>query len=108
MAKEDASQSPRPCVAERGEGESSTGSLARADFVLLGHIVVSSCRPLGNLCWLSFPLLTSASMVVKLGPERGERGGKLVKVTFHFLFLGDLIDGIWSLASYNPVFWFPW
>ena len=108
MAKGDVSQSPRPCVAERGQGESSTASLAGADFVLIGHVVASSCRPLGNLCSFSFPLLTSACMVVKLGPELGKWGGKLVKVTFHFLFLGDLIDGIWSLASYNPMFWFPW
>lgn len=83
---------------------------ARADFVWIGHIVVSSCRPLGinNLCRFSFLLIDVSLHRGETGAGAGEKGGKLVKVTFPFLFLGSLIYGTWSLTSYTPVFWFSW
>lgn len=71
-----------------GEGGVPHSFPARADFVWIGHTVVPAVDRLVLIICAGFPspLLTSASIVVKLGLGQEKKGGKLVKVAFPFLF----------------------
>lgn len=72
---------------------------AGADFVWIGHMVVSSCRPLGinNLCRFSFPLIDVSLHRGETGAGAGEKGGKLVS---HLsVFVSRQFD-LWYVVPY--------
>ena len=110
MAKEAVAPSPCPRTAVCGDGGFPHSFPARADFVWIGHTVVPAVDPLVLIICAGFPspLLTSASIMVKLGLGQEEKGGRLVKVAFPFVFSGSLVYGTWSLPSYTCVFLLSW
>lgn len=89
------------CSVWEGKGPTAT----RADFVWIGHVVVSSCRPLVLMVVQIFLPLNgwSASIVVKLGLGQRQREGNWWKLPF--CFVSRQFD-LWSVVPYLPVFGF--
>ena len=73
---------------------------ARADCVWIGHVVVSSCRPLGlnSLCRFSFPLIDVSLRRGEIGAGAGEKGREIGE-SYLSVFVSRQFD-LWYVVPY--------